>query len=237
MTDDLDLEHQVSFHKEALVRSLDGAGIPDAYQGDPDVHWVSYQDVRDDVKTTVLVVLVDLELGQQQPRRQRLQLQHVVMLDQLLMSEGIVRGVRPDPENQGIQDDDHEIRDVHQVDQDVDRPLPMADNLEGNQDVEGNCLVRRDPDVSVHIHSAENDHMDFPYVHEGSFGTGNLVHVSHLVLVRQMCLFLGHLVVPLHLEEFLKGQRSNKGHEKVIYVPYVGGYLTLIRRLWLYSRR
>ena len=86
MTDDLDLEHQVSFHKEALVRSLDGAGIPDAYQGDQDVHLVSYQDVRDDVKTTVSVVLVDLELGQQQPRPQRLQLQRVVTLDLLLMS-------------------------------------------------------------------------------------------------------------------------------------------------------
>ena len=126
------------------------------------------------------------------------------MLDQLLMSEGIVQGVRPDPENQGIQDDDHEIRDVHQVDQDVDRPLLMADSLEDNLVFEGNCLVRHDPDVFVRIHLEENDHKDFPYVHEGLCWTENLVHVSHLVLVRQMCLFLGHLVVPLHLEEFLK---------------------------------
>ena len=199
----MEKEHQVSFHMEALVHNQVEVGIPDAYQGDPDVHLVPYQD-EDDVKTTVLVVLVDLELGQQRPRRQRLPLRRVVMLEQLLMSEGTVLGVRPDLENQGIQDDVREIRDVHQVDQDVDHPLLMAGSLEGNQVFEGNCLVRRDPDVSVHIHLEENDHTDFPYVHEGSCWTGNLVHVSHLVLVRQMCLFLGHLVVPLHLEEFLK---------------------------------
>lgn len=201
--DDQEMEHQVSFRMEALVHSQVEVGIPDAYQGDPDVHLVPYQD-EDDVKTTVLAVLVDLELEQQRPRPQRLQLQRVVMLDLLLMSEGIVLGVRPDPENQEIQDDVREIRDVHQVDQDVDRPLLMADSLEDNLVFEGNCLVRHDPDVFVRIHLEENDHKDFPYVHEGSCWTENLVHVSHLVLVRQMCLFLGHLVVPLHLEEFLK---------------------------------
>ena len=170
---------------------------------------MAYQD-EDDVKTTVLVVLVDLELGRQQRRPRRLRLQHVVKLVLLLMFEEIVPGVRLDLETRGNLDDVHEIRDVRQVDQDVDHSLLMEDNLEDNPVFEGNCLVRRDPDVSVHIHSAENDHMDYPYVHEGSFGTEIPVHVSHLVLVRQMCLFLGHLVVPLHLEEFLKDQRSKK---------------------------
>ena len=206
MTNDLEMGHQVSFHMEALVHNQVEVGIPDAYQGGLDDHLVAYQDDQDDVKTTVLVVLVGLELEQLLQRPRRLQLQHVVKLVLLLMFEEIgLLGVRPDQETRENLDDVHEIRDVRQVDLDVDHPLPMAvHNLEDILVAEENCLVRRDPDVSVHIHLVENDHRDFPYVHEGSYLTGNLVvHVLHLVLVRQMCLFLGHLVVPLHLEEFL----------------------------------
>ena len=218
---DLEMGHQVSFHKGALVHSQVEVGILDAYQGGLDGHLEAYQDVQDDVKTTVLVVLVDLVPGQLQQRPRRLQLQHVVKLVLLLMFEEIgLLGVRPDLETRENLDDVHEIRDVRQVDLDVDLPLLMVvRNLEDILVFGGNCLVRRDPDVSDHNHLEENDHRDFPYVHEGSYLTGiRVVRVLHLVLVRQMCLFLGHLVVPLHLEEFLKKQYQKKFKKSKIYL-------------------